>query len=139
MVSTQIVRTCAEREKFFSGQLQEMEDTLVFFDRHLAEHRSFIVALDAGQVVGMVSLKEESMRVPGAMAITFVSVRADRRKQGIGRQLVKALFDFAEAEGRTLANTQYEDDGRRFLKPLLEAAARENPQVAFSEHPSTLH
>ncbi|KWT98263.1 MULTISPECIES: GNAT family N-acetyltransferase [unclassified Variovorax] len=135
MIQTRVLRTSEQKHQVFAGQLKEMETSLVYFDPYTARHRSFIAAMDGEQVIGLAALKEESTRIPGAMTITFVSVREDRRNQGVAKLLVDALFDFAEAEGKALANTQYEEEGLLYLKPALEAAASRRPHVGFHEFP----
>jgi predicted N-acetyltransferase YhbS len=138
MLTTKILRSDADKAALFTSQYDEMERTLVYFERRTVQDRTFLVALDGEQVIGIVCIKESSRRVPGALTISYVSVREDRRKKGVGKLLVKALFEFAKVEGFSIANTQYDDDGQLYLRPLLEAAALVTTEVVFHEFPYNL-
>lgn len=138
MLSTQLFRSEADNSAAFSSKYEEMESSLDCFERRQVSSRTFLAAMDGEQVVGLVCIMESSRRVPGAITISYVSVRADRRNQGVAKLLVSALFEFAKVEGVSIANTQYEDDGQMYLRRVLEAAALNTPEVAFHEFPYNL-
>jgi GNAT superfamily N-acetyltransferase len=135
MFATCLVRGPEAQHQVFGGRYDEMEATLVFFDRHFARDRTFVAAMDGDQVIGLASIREGCRRVPGAFTLTFLSVREDRRRQGVAKLLVEGVFDFVQAHGMDLANTQYEEAGLKYLKPVLEAAATRRPNVGFHEFP----
>lgn len=138
MFSTRALVTDEEKYGVFCTQYDELEAELVYYNRHLTSHRLFILAMEGEKVVGMVCLKDGSTRVPGALALTFVSVRSSHRQQGVAKLLVSHLFAFAKARGQAIANTQYEEEGQLYLRPLLEGAAASNPDVVFHEFPYNL-
>jgi ribosomal protein S18 acetylase RimI-like enzyme len=58
-----------------------------------------LVAEDDGRIVGFLTLHP---RFEDALEITWMAVRADRRRQGIGRALIDRVVSDAAAEGRWL-------------------------------------
>jgi len=138
MLSTQLFRSEADNSAAFSNKYEEMEGSLDCFERRQVANRTFLAAMEGNRVVGLVCIMESSRRVPGAITICYVSVREDRRNQGVAKLLVRALFEFAKVEGFSIANTQYEDDGQLYLRRVLEATAISTPEVAFHEFPYNL-
>jgi ribosomal protein S18 acetylase RimI-like enzyme len=58
-----------------------------------------LVAVEDGEVVGFLTYEE---RFDEAAEITWMAVRADRRRRGIGHALVERLTDDLEAGGRRI-------------------------------------
>ena len=56
----------------------------------------FVVMNDADELVGFVSVKPS---YDETLEITYLAVRADHRREGIGRQLVRSVRDLALAQG----------------------------------------
>jgi len=94
---------------------------------------SFLVALAGPHIVGAVGLVMDSHRIPGALGVGFVSTHSDHRKQGVSKALVTALFELARQRNQALANTAYEPDGERWLKPVMRRTAALYPDVEFYE------
>jgi|SRR3990170_4927549 len=82
-----------------------------------------LVAVDSGEVVGFLTV---SRLQPRAAEITWMAVRADRRRRGRGRKLIDALVDRLVEQGvrlllvKTLAESD-PDPGYRETRRFYEA------------------
>lgn len=104
-----------------------------FFNTELIRHRSYIAAMDGSQVLGLVCVTEDSMRIPGALGVSFVSTHPEHRNQGVARELVRSLFEFARSERKGIANTAYEPDGDTWLRHVFARNAQAFPDVVLYE------
>lgn len=104
-----------------------------FFSKDLIRHRTYIAALDGRQVLGLACVTESSMRIPGALGVSFVSTHPQHRHQGVATRLVQGLFDFARNEAKGIANTAYEPDGERWLRHVFARQAQQYPDVVLYE------
>ena len=113
---------------------RDLAKNICFFAHESIAHRTFIVALANKKIVGMASLAERSHRVPGAMGLCFVSTHLAYRNRGVATALAGAVFAYARAKGKAIANTAYEALGEKHLKPVLTRVALAFPDVALIEH-----
>ena len=94
-----------------------------------------LVAVEAGEVVGFLTLERHD---PRSAEITWMAVRADRRRRGIGRRLVERAVDDLSCDGvellsvLTLAESEPEEretdnyaDTRAFYRRAGFVAVRE--------------
>jgi ribosomal protein S18 acetylase RimI-like enzyme len=99
-----------------------------------------LVALEEGEVVGFLTLERHD---PRSAEITWMAVRADRRRQGVGRRLIEQAIDDLSVDGvellsvLTMAESEPEEresdnyaDTRAFYRalgfvPLRELALEE--------------
>ena len=125
-----VLRTIREKLPLWTD---ESLNAIPFFAIDAIRHRSYIAAMQGSAIVGLACVTEDSMRIPGALGVSFVSTHPERRNQGIARQLVEALFEFARNEHKGLANTAYEPDGERWLRHVFARNAQAFPDVAFYE------
>lgn len=112
-------------------------ENIPFLKHDLGARREFLTAYDGPLVVGVAGLVRDSHRVPGALGVSFISTHCDHLNRGVATALVRALFDLAARRGQDIANTAYEPDGHKWLRPVLQRVAREYPRVQLHEHPST--
>jgi GNAT superfamily N-acetyltransferase len=112
---------------------EQLADGFNFFDPKMVEHRTYVVVLEAGQPVGLAALVESSMRIPGALGVGYVETHRAHRQRGIAKLLVEGLFGYALESGKDIANTEYEPDGLKWLKPLMQSAAQRSHQVRLFE------
>ena len=127
-----VLRTPLEKAVLLTQR--DMADNICFFAHERIERRTFIVALAHTKIVGMAVLAEHSHRVPGALGLCFISTHLDYRKKGIASQLVPAVFAYAKAQGKAIANTAYEDLGAKYLQHVLERAALACLEVELIEN-----
>ena len=131
MLQVQLLRSPADKRRLLSKSLAPV---MAHFDPDMLAHRSYLAALDPqGQVLGLVCFVESSARTPGALGIAFVSTHVQHRRQGVARALVEALFELASTESKPVAMTPYEDDGEKYLKPLVAHFAAQFPSVTVYE------
>lgn len=112
---------------------QNLEANFSFFDREMVAHRSYVAVVEGDAIVGLVCLVEASMRIPGALGVGFIETHCQHRHRGIAKALVRGLFAFAREQGKAIANTPYEEDGARWLAPLMQATAQHYPDVVLHE------
>lgn len=127
------IRILRSREEKCFLYNQNLDDVMSFFDSDLVMHRTYIVALEKGNVVGLVCMREEGMWVPNALHIGYVETHPAHRNKGIATKLVEQLFLFASAEKKAISNTKYEPQGQLWLQPVMQAAAIRHPAVALHE------
>jgi GNAT superfamily N-acetyltransferase len=123
----------APSKELLSGQPHVTTGFAYFNPKSLAD-RTFIAALDAGVVVGLVSLLESSFKIQNALAVAYVATHREHQRRGVAGQLVTALFEFAQGQHKHIANSFYGAEGRLWLMPLMSAAALRYPDVALHEH-----
>lgn len=104
-----------------------------YLNYDLVDSRTYIVALNQGEVVGVVSLVDKSFRINNAIGVGFVSVHQDYKHQGIAKKLVEALFSYAKGLKKHISNTPYEPEGLLWLKPAMTRNAALNPEVLLYE------
>lgn len=112
------------------------QGTIAFLKHDLQTRRVFLVAYHGSCPAGVASLAMDSHRVPGAIGVSFIAVDQAFKGQGVGRFLVEAVFDLAEASGKALANTEYTAEGQLKLKPLFSRLQADYPHVAVHEWPT---
>lgn len=130
LMKIRVLRTI--REKLPLWDDKSLKD-IPFFSTDVIRHRAYIAAMQGQKIVGMACVTEDSMRIPGALGVSFVSTHPDHRNQGIAKQLVQALFEFARSERKGIANTAYEPDGEAWLRHVFARQAQAFPDVAFYE------
>lgn len=104
---------------------------LPLFKPHFAAIRSFIVAVCGDEVQGLVCFSEESARMPGCMGVGFVTTHPNHRRQGVASTLVDELFAFAQAHGKGVVNSSYEQACEQWIRPVFERTAKRFPQLPF--------
>ena len=79
-----------------------LDDRRAWWQGRQAQGFPVLVAADGGEVLGFASYGEWRGAWPGYRYTVehSVHVRVDRRGQGVGRQLVEALFPLARAQGK---------------------------------------
>jgi GNAT superfamily N-acetyltransferase len=129
LFETRILRTAREKAVLH----QHVGEGFTFFDKEMTNHRSYVAAFECGTIVGLVCIVETSARIPGALGIGYIETHLEHRQKGVAKALVARLFDFARAQDKAIANTHYEDDGLRWLAPLMQATALQYPDVTLHE------
>lgn len=127
------VRLLSTREEKSVLLTPGLTQRIRFLDHDLMAHRSFLVAFDKDEVVGVISLVMDSHRIPGALGVGFVSTHDDHRNRGVSKVLVKALFELAVHRNQAIANTSYEPEGELWLKHVMRRTAALYPEVDFYE------
>lgn len=122
--------TPAQKQQWLTEALQ---DHFQFFDDAVKAHRSYILAIESGEVVGLCVYRPESGRFPGYVGLGVIETRKDRRHQGISRLLADALMQTAASLSRGLCVGHYEPDGERWLKPVFAKLKESYPDVAVLE------
>ncbi len=130
MREVRLIRAAADKRLLDSP---ELEASLPLFSRELLKCRTYLASFCEGKVVGLVGIAETSRRVPRALGVAFISTHPDFRRQGVARELVEALFQFARLHGVGVATTPYGPEGRKWLRPLLRDAARRYADVPLHE------
>lgn len=95
---------------------------ITFFDGW-SPHREYLAALINGTVAGLVCFTSTSLWVPDALGLAYVSVATEHRRSGVSTALVKAFIALALSRSKAVYVTQYEPDGRTYLRPLLKRVA----------------
>lgn len=126
----QVFRSAQEKVPLWHDKTLE---EIPFFNAEVIRYRSYIAVKDGPVLCGLASFVEDSMRVPGAIGISFVSTHPAHRNKGVAGKMVRALFELARAEKKPLANTAYEPDGEKWLKHVFHRTAIEFPDVQFFE------
>ncbi len=111
----------------------ELAEKFSCFNPDMVNFRTYVVALEAGKVVGMVALLDQTMRMENAVGVGFVESHLDHRNRGIARVLVDGLFQYARKSRKAIANSAYTSDGRKWLQPLIKEAAERYPDVPLHE------
>ncbi len=129
--TVRVLRTAEEKQALRAGDCLERD--IPHFSEEVLNWRSYLAAFEGDQVVGLVGFVENSLRVPGALGVGFISTHRAHRQRGVARALVNALFEWALEQGKAIANTDYEPDGLKWLKPLMLEQARMTPTVQLIE------
>jgi GNAT superfamily N-acetyltransferase len=88
----------------------------------------FFVVRDAGKIVGVAKL-ERSPHRDDVYWINFISVDADYRNKGIGKNLVLALYQFARSNHIMLQHSEYTSDGAQYLPGVHQSMRELFPDV----------
>lgn len=130
LLHVRLLRTRDEKSVLREVALSKKIPFLVYDPR---AHGGLLVALAGPHIVGAVGLVMDSHRIPGALGIGFVSAHSDHRRKGVSKALVTALFELARQRNQAIANTAYEPDGERWLKPVMRRTAALYQDVEFYE------
>jgi GNAT superfamily N-acetyltransferase len=95
-------------------------------------HRRYFAAVEDGKILGLVCFNEQSAWLENAFGMGYTSVAEGYRNRGIASALTEALFAFAADQQRGVYVSQYEPDGKLYLRKLVLRAA-EKYQVRILE------
>jgi GNAT superfamily N-acetyltransferase len=131
MFTLRVLRSGADKRILYEPSLG---DRIPYFSLRTVEARLFLASLEAEQVVGLACIAEDSYRTPGAIGIAYVATHSAHRQRGVAKSLVEGLFLFAREQGKHIANSFYQHDGKLWLQPLMNRAAERFPEVHLYEH-----
>jgi GNAT superfamily N-acetyltransferase len=103
------------------------------FSGELLPFRSYLAAFEGKKLLGLACFVESSSRIPGALGLGYLSVHPQERNRGVATKLAQALFQLAQSEGKAIANTHYEPDGEKWLRPVMTRIAAQTTGVVLHE------
>jgi hypothetical protein len=132
MFQTRVLRTRAEKAIL---RKEVLEDDFFYFDLDVLnnQNRIYVVVVEGDEVVGMVSVVDETMWAHNALGVGFLETKAEHRKRGICKLLVDGLFQLAQGDGKDISNTPYSPNGFEWLKPVMHETAKRYPEVRLYE------
>lgn len=121
----------SDLDKCFLRGRRSLEDCMPFFNHDLVGFRSYMVAVQGEEVLGMLAFVEESNWMPRSFGVGFISTHLQHREQGVASTLVRELFKLAFREGKGIVMTPVEPAVREFFEPALATIAAAFPAVQY--------
>jgi GNAT superfamily N-acetyltransferase len=107
---------------------EDVYDRLKYLVRELAhEQEHFLVLGDAGKIIAAGSVQENPYD-ERELWVCHVSTDPDHQNQGHAKNILRAIADYALEKDYTLATGAFEQDGLKYLAPIL-------PQGHQQEYP----
>ena len=104
-------------------------DGFMFLDSEdafqILNFREVLVAFEGKEPVGVLSFVKESFYDPSAYGVSYVTVRNDKKGLGIGKELVKNLFDLAKKHKKKVRPGLYQPEGEAYIKHVFERFSEE--------------
>ena len=100
-----------------------------YFDPSEVTKESHVMAFDGKRVVGVGGM-QVNPHDPEQLWIKFISVDPEYRERGIGKTLLRHIYDFAKLHGHKMAPGGFTEEGER-LRHLHDILDREYPEVAY--------
>lgn len=95
-----------------------------------AKHETHITAFMGEKIVGMAGLQVNPYNNQ-ELWIKFVSVDPDYQGQGIARQLLGKVYEYAHEKHKNLKSSSFTDDGER-LRHIHSELQKQYPDVGYS-------
>ena len=124
-MSIEVLETSKQKQLFKSHDMSDFK----FYDEDMIGHRTFIVKLKDSKIVGIAALNDTSFYVPNAIGIAYVEVLDKYKNQGVATEITQAIFERCISKNKNLRVGHYEEEGLKFLKPVIEKFANKFQSV----------
>lgn len=130
MITTKILKRGCDQEMLYGRKL---DDVIPMFNSDMIGHRTYILAMNGDEIVGVVSLTEETLWHPNSVGVGYISTHIMHRNKGISKLLVDALFKYASHTKRNISNSIYKPDGEQYLRHVMARTAKQYPNLILFE------
>lgn len=93
-------------------------DGFMFLDDTVFGYRSYLVAKEAGEVVGVICFKDRIIGDDLAFGIGFVESKL--KNQGVAKQMIDHLFKLAKEQKRKIRPGTYTDNGEMYIHKVFD-------------------